>query len=262
MRRSPALPRNRFRRLGSEPQLTGPGVREHVEIVAQTSSSNSPRSLRCCATRGRHHRLRRLPRDTLAQDLVHEPESINARIRRAVNARGHFLTEQAALKRVYLALMSLDPTGAWQKRWSNRWKAALNAFEITLRRPPVRRPQVAARAPDGNGTPDLPRRRSLPAATRKGQDRTAPKGAARRRWGGIRAVRPRNQQQIIGAPGRIRTCDARLRSPNRRSFGAAGGCWPRPLQALYLLPRRHLADRWRTMVAGGRLRTSCGLAAD
>jgi hypothetical protein len=51
MQRSPALPRNRFRRLGSEPQLTGPGVREHVEIVAQTSSSNSPRSLRCCATR-------------------------------------------------------------------------------------------------------------------------------------------------------------------------------------------------------------------
>jgi putative transposase len=59
-------------------------------------------------------------------------ESINARIRRAVNARGHFPTEQAALKCVYLALMSLDPTGAGQKRWSNRWKAALNAFEITF----------------------------------------------------------------------------------------------------------------------------------
>jgi putative transposase len=59
-------------------------------------------------------------------------ESINARIRRAVNARGHFPTEQAALKCVYLALMSLDPTGKGQKRWSNRWKAALNAFEITF----------------------------------------------------------------------------------------------------------------------------------
>ena len=59
-------------------------------------------------------------------------ESINARIRRAVNARGHFPTEQAALKCVYLALMSLDPTGRGQKRWSNRWKAALNAFEITF----------------------------------------------------------------------------------------------------------------------------------
>jgi transposase-like protein len=59
-------------------------------------------------------------------------ESINARIRRAVNARGHFPTEQAALKCVYLAVMSLDPTGTGRKRWSNRWKKALNAFEITF----------------------------------------------------------------------------------------------------------------------------------
>jgi putative transposase len=59
-------------------------------------------------------------------------ESINARIRRAVNARGHFPTEQAALKCVYLALMSLDPKGTGQKRWTNRWKIALNAFEITF----------------------------------------------------------------------------------------------------------------------------------
>jgi transposase-like protein len=59
-------------------------------------------------------------------------ESINARIRRAVNARGHFPNEQAALKCIYLAIMSLDPTGKGRKRWSNRWKAALNAFEITF----------------------------------------------------------------------------------------------------------------------------------
>jgi putative transposase len=59
-------------------------------------------------------------------------ESINARIRRAVNARGHFPTEQAALKCIYLALMSLDPTGTGRKRWSARWKKALNAFEITF----------------------------------------------------------------------------------------------------------------------------------
>jgi len=28
--------------------------------------------------------------------------------------------------------MSLDPKGTGQKRWSNRWKSALNAFEITF----------------------------------------------------------------------------------------------------------------------------------
>jgi transposase-like protein len=59
-------------------------------------------------------------------------ESINARLRRAVNARGHFPTEQAALKCLYLAVMSLDPTGNGRKRWSNRWKGALNAFDITF----------------------------------------------------------------------------------------------------------------------------------
>jgi transposase-like protein len=59
-------------------------------------------------------------------------ESINARLRRAVNARGHFPTEQAALKCLYLALTSLDPTGKGRVRWSNRWKAALNAFDITF----------------------------------------------------------------------------------------------------------------------------------
>ena len=41
-------------------------------------------------------------------------------------------TETAALKCVYLAIMSLDPTGRGRQRWSNRWKEALNAFEITF----------------------------------------------------------------------------------------------------------------------------------
>ena len=59
-------------------------------------------------------------------------ESINARLRRAVNARGHFPTEQAALKCLYLAIMSLDPTGKGRKRWTNRWKAALKDFDITF----------------------------------------------------------------------------------------------------------------------------------
>jgi putative transposase len=59
-------------------------------------------------------------------------ESINARLRRAVNARGHFPTEQAALKCLYLTIMSLDPTGKARRRWTIRWKAALNAFDITF----------------------------------------------------------------------------------------------------------------------------------
>lgn len=33
---------------------------------------------------------------------------------------------------VYLAVMSLDPTGTGRKRWTMRWEAALQAFDITF----------------------------------------------------------------------------------------------------------------------------------
>lgn len=59
-------------------------------------------------------------------------ESVNARIRKAVKARGHFPTEHAALKCVYMAVMALDPTGQGRARWTQRWKPALNAFDIAF----------------------------------------------------------------------------------------------------------------------------------
>ena len=59
-------------------------------------------------------------------------ESLNARYRRAIRARGHFPTEQAALKCLYLVTRSLDPTGRGRARWTMRWKPALNAFAITF----------------------------------------------------------------------------------------------------------------------------------
>ena len=39
---------------------------------------------------------------------------------------------ESALKCLYLAIISLDPTGKGRQRWTNRWKAALNAFDITF----------------------------------------------------------------------------------------------------------------------------------
>jgi len=39
-----------------------------------------------------------------------------------------FPNEHAALRCVCLAIMSLDPAGTGQKRWTMRWKPALNAF--------------------------------------------------------------------------------------------------------------------------------------
>lgn len=59
-------------------------------------------------------------------------ESLNARYRRAVRARGHFPNEQSALKCLYLVTRSLDPTGVGRARWTMRWKPALNAFAITF----------------------------------------------------------------------------------------------------------------------------------
>jgi len=59
-------------------------------------------------------------------------ESLNARYRRAIRARGHFPTEQAAMKCLYLVTRSLDPTGAGRTRWTMRWKPAINAFAITF----------------------------------------------------------------------------------------------------------------------------------
>ena len=57
---------------------------------------------------------------------------VRARFRRSVKARGHFPTEQAAIKHLYLTIISLDPTGRGRQRWSSRWKKALNAFDITF----------------------------------------------------------------------------------------------------------------------------------
>ena len=59
-------------------------------------------------------------------------ESLNARFRRAVRARGHFPDERAALKCLYLTVRSMDPTGRGRVEWVARWKPALNAFAITF----------------------------------------------------------------------------------------------------------------------------------
>lgn len=59
-------------------------------------------------------------------------ESLNARYRRAVAARGHFPTEAAALKCPYLVTRGLDPKGLGQARWVTRRKPALNAFAVTF----------------------------------------------------------------------------------------------------------------------------------
>ena len=49
-----------------------------------------------------------------------------------MRARGHFPNEQTALKCLYLATRSLDPTSGGRARWVIKWKPAPNAFAITF----------------------------------------------------------------------------------------------------------------------------------
>ena len=71
-------------------------------------------------------------------------ESLNARFRRAVKARGHFPTEQAAMKCLYLALMSLDPTGRPQAL-DQPLEGRTERLRHHLRRPPQRGPEVTTK---------------------------------------------------------------------------------------------------------------------
>ncbi len=65
-------------------------------------------------------------------DLHDQRDRVGQRPAAPRRERPRSLPDQAALKCLYLAIMSLDPTGRGRQRWTNRWKAALNAFDITF----------------------------------------------------------------------------------------------------------------------------------
>ena len=69
-------------------------------------------------------------------------ESVNARIRKAVRARGHFPNEQAALKCVYMAVMSLDPTGHRPQAMDHALEGRPERLRHRLRRPALHRPPL------------------------------------------------------------------------------------------------------------------------
>jgi len=54
-------------------------------------------------------------------------ESVNARVRKIIKTRGHFPTDDAALKLIWLALRNI--TADWGKAL-HHWKAAMNQFAI------------------------------------------------------------------------------------------------------------------------------------
>ncbi len=54
-------------------------------------------------------------------------ESVNARLRTIIKTRGHFPTDEAATKLLWLALRNI--TATWV-RGARTWKAAMNQFAI------------------------------------------------------------------------------------------------------------------------------------
>ncbi len=72
-------------------------------------------------------------------------ECINARMRRAVNARGHFPTEQAALKCLYLAIIEPGPHRTGTPAVDQPVEGRPERLRHHLRRPPQRGTQVTTR---------------------------------------------------------------------------------------------------------------------
>ncbi|EEA6702579.1 transposase, partial [Salmonella enterica subsp. enterica serovar Larochelle] len=54
-------------------------------------------------------------------------ESVHARLRKIIKTRGHFPSDEAATKLIWLALRNI--TAEWS-RASQHWKAAMNQFAI------------------------------------------------------------------------------------------------------------------------------------
>jgi len=55
-------------------------------------------------------------------------ESVNARLRKIIKTRGHFPSDDAASKLIWLALKNI--TADWGKKAAKDWKDAMNQFAI------------------------------------------------------------------------------------------------------------------------------------
>ncbi|MBN6208252.1 transposase, partial [Ralstonia pickettii] len=58
----------------------------------------------------------------------HPIENINAQLRKIIKTRGHFPTDEAATKLIWLALRNI--TATWKNRAVLEWKQAMNQFAI------------------------------------------------------------------------------------------------------------------------------------
>jgi putative transposase len=67
------------------------------------------------------------PKEVPLGDTTNAIESVNARVRKIIKTRGHFPSNEAATKLIWLALRNI--TADWG-RAANNWKTAMNQFAI------------------------------------------------------------------------------------------------------------------------------------
>jgi putative transposase len=61
-------------------------------------------------------------------DTTNALESVHARVRKIIKTRGHFPTDEAATKLIWLALRNI--TARWGGKASNYWHLAMQQFAI------------------------------------------------------------------------------------------------------------------------------------
>ena len=103
--------------------FTPPACRNHASATLPEPQSPAPSG--AASPTGAASRMREphRPRQRQSPASTATTSTITQALRGAV---------ESALKCLYLAIISLDPTGKGRQRWTNRWKAALNAFDITF----------------------------------------------------------------------------------------------------------------------------------
>ena len=121
----------------STPRSTPPPPGPRSTSWPRSGASATRRSSGCGTTPGRSssRSWTTTSRSAGCSARTNAIESLNARYRRAVKARGHFPTEQAALKCLYLVTRSLDPTGPGQATMDDALEASPQRVRHHLRRP-------------------------------------------------------------------------------------------------------------------------------
>ena len=107
-------------------------------------------------------------------------ESLNGRYRRAIWARGHFPTAQAALKLPLPRHPFPDPTGRDKTRWAMRWKPDIDRYTVNSDSPDERVDGASGGRDEGGG-------RGRTGRSSLGSSNRPPSGAAATRY--TRSVR-------------------------------------------------------------------------